>query len=316
MRTRLILAAALAALAATPAAARASSDDQSIAFARQLPAGGAEVFIAAPDGAHARQVPLPYPAEDWALPRWSPDRRQLLISHMLRFDAAGNLLPFRPAIVRPDGSRFRLLEQPAAPFDQDCQTWSPTGERILCGMGADPNGVFSLRAADGLAPARLTAAPAPDCCDAATDTSPDGRWFVFFRVQHETADQPERMALFVERLDGTGLRQLTPYGFAQPHEVASARWSPDGRWIISSTTSGQLFAIHPDGSGLHTIPLRIAGDYFAFQPGFSPDGRQIVFCAVVGGQEDIYIARAGGGPVRQVTDTPDFEDGPDWGRAR
>jgi hypothetical protein len=39
-------------------------------------------------------VPLVYPAEDFGIPRWSPDGSQLLISHVLRFDASGNLLPF------------------------------------------------------------------------------------------------------------------------------------------------------------------------------------------------------------------------------
>jgi len=314
MRTRLTLAAALAALAAAPAAASASGSGQPIAFARHLPDGGAAILTIAPDGSHLRQVSLPYLAEDFAYPRWSPDRRRLLISHMLRFDSAGELLPFRPAIVRPDGSGFRLLEQPDAPFDQDCQTWSPTSARILCFMAEDPHGVFSLRASDGLDPVRLSASPPGYCCDVATDTSPDGRRFVFVRFRPEAPDQPEQAALFVERLDGRELRQLTPYGFAEPHEVASARWSPDGRWIVSSTTTGRLFMVHPDGSGLHTIPLAIPSDAFAFQPGFSPEGTQLVFCANVDGQVDIYTARAAGGKVRQLTDTPDFEDGPDWGR--
>ena len=35
---------------------------------------------------------------------------------------------------------------------------------------------------------------------------------------------------------------------------------------------------------------------------------------VVDDQEDIYTAKADGTDVVQVTDTPDFENGPDWGR--
>jgi hypothetical protein len=31
------------------------------------------------------------------------------------------------------------------------------------------------------------------------------------------------------------------------------------------------------------------------------------------GQEDLYTANADGSNVRQITDTPDFEIGPDWG---
>jgi hypothetical protein len=33
----------------------------------------------------------------------------------------------------------------------------------------------------------------------------------------------------------------------------------------------------------------------------------------INGQEDLYTANADGSNVRQITDTPDFEIGPDWG---
>lgn len=71
----------------------------------------------------------------------------------------------------------------------------------------------------------------------------------------------------MENLHGTGLRQLTPYGLAEPHEIASAQWSPDGREIISETTQGRVFVIHPDGTGLTTIRLQTGTtQYFAFEP--------------------------------------------------
>ena len=54
--------------------------------------------------------------------------------------------------------------------------------------------------------------------------------------------------------------------------------------------------------------------YFAFEPDWSPDGSRIVFCMSINGQEDIYTAKADGSHLVQVTDTPDFENGPDWGR--
>jgi TolB protein len=75
-----------------------------------------------------------------------------------------------------------------------------------------------------------------------------------------------------------------------------------------------LFVVHPDGSGLSMIRLQTGTpNYFAFQPTWSPDGAKIAFCMFIRGQEDIYTANADGSNVRQVTDTPEFEDGPDWG---
>ncbi|HEX9519723.1 MAG TPA: hypothetical protein VF940_26550 [Streptosporangiaceae bacterium] len=314
--------AALGALTAAPAGAAAPATNGQITFARQIPGGGANVFITNPDGTQVQQVPLVYPAENFGIPRWSPDGRQLLISNVFRFDTAGNLLPFRPATVGVDGSNFNLLQPPGAPFDMACfGGWYPDATRLLCGYGEGPPGVFSIRASDGGDPARLTTYPfGTNCntCDEATDVSPDGTRFVFLRFKRENAAnfREEQVALFVENINGTGLRQITPYGLAAPHEAASARWSPDGKEIISETTQGRLLVVHPDGSGLRMIPLQTGTtSYFAFEPDWSPDGTQIVFCMYINGQEDIYTANADGSNVRQVTDTPDFENGPDWGRS-
>jgi Tol biopolymer transport system component len=315
-----LLAVALAAVAALPAGATVSGTNGQIAFARQLPGGGANIFIANPDGQHTQQVPLVYPAENFGIPRWSPDSSHLLISNVFRFDTSGNLLPFRPATVGLDGGNFNLLEPPSAPFDMACfGGWYPDATRLLCGYGEGPPGVFSIRASDGGDPARLTTYPfGTNCntCDEATDVSPDGSRFVFLRFRRENAAnfREEQVALFLENTDGTGLQQITPYGLAAPHEAAAARWSPDGKEIISETTQGRLFVVRPDGSGLSMIPLDTGTTrYFAFEPAFSPDGTKIVFCMFINGQEDIYTANADGSGVRQVTNTPDFENGPDWG---
>lgn len=311
--------AALGTLTAAPAGAAARGTNDQITFARQLPGGGADVFISNPDGSNAHQVPLAYPAEDFGIPIWSPDRSQLLISNILRSDTSGNLLPFRPATVGLDGGNFNLLEPPGAPFDTGCfGGWFPDATRLLCGYGEGPPGIFSIRASDGGDPVRLTTYPfGTNCnaCDEPTDVSPDGRRFVFLRFKNENTTH-QQVALFVEKLDGTGLRQLTPYGLAEPHEIASAQWSPDGREIISETTQGRLFAVHPDGTGLTMIRLRTGTPhYFAFEPDWSPDGTRIVFCMYINGQEDIYTANADGSGLVQVTNTPEFENGPDWGRS-
>jgi len=319
-----VLVVALATVALVTIAGRAQAKvtgaNGQIAFARQLPGGGADIFIANPDGQHPQQVPLVDPAEDFGIPRWSPDGNRLLISNILRFDAQDNLLPFRPATVDLDGDNFDLLEPPNAPFDMGCfGGWYPSATRLLCGYGEGPPGVFSIRASDGGDPMRLTTYPfGTNCnsCDEATDVSPDGSRFVFLRFRRENgqAFNQQQVALFVENTDGTGLRQVTPYGLVAPHEVASARWSADGTEIISETTQGKLFVVRPDGTGLSMIRLQTGTTkYFAFAPAWSPDGTQIVFCMSINGQEDIYTANADGSDVKQVTNTPDSENGPDWG---
>jgi hypothetical protein len=310
---------ALAALAATSASATVAGANGQIAFSRQLQGGGASVYTANPDGTHLQQVPLVYPAEDWGVPRWSPDGSRLLVSNILRLDSTGQCcLPFRPATVRLNGANFNLLEPPNAGFDMACfGGWYPDAARLLCGYGEGPPGVFSIRARDGGDPQRLTTYPfgtTCNSCDEATDVSPDGSRILFLRFKNENATARQQVALFVENSDGSGLQQVTPYGLAAPHEVAAARWSPDGKEIVSETTEGRLFVVRPDGSGFDLIKLQTrTNQYFAFAPAWSPDSSRIVFCMFVNGQEDVYTANADGSDVRQVTDTPDFENGPDWG---
>jgi Tol biopolymer transport system component len=311
---------ALLALAAVGGRAEANVPDANsqIAFARQIPTGGADVFIANPDGSGLHQVPLVYPAEDFGIPVWSPDRSQLLISLLLRFDASGDFVG-GPATVDLDGSNFKVLEPPNGLVDMGCAAWTPDGSHFLCLIGGDQPGVFTIRASDVGDPVRLTSYPfgaSCNACDAPTDVSPDGTRFIFLRFKNEDTKNHEQVALFVENLDGTGLRQLTPYGLAEPHEMAAAQWSPDGREIISATTHGRLFVIRPDGTGLTQIKLQTGtSKYFAFEPDWSPDGTRIVFCMIVNGQEDIYTARADGSDLVQVTDTLAVENGPDWGRS-
>ena len=298
-----------------------------IAFAQITPAGPANVFIANPDGSNAQQVPLGNPAETFGVPISSPDGSKLLISHTIRCDISGNCL-FQPATVNPDGSDFNQLVPPNPPgasaAGMDCNAWYKDSSRILCAFaGGESPGIFSIRASDGGDPVRLTTFPfGSNCngCDDPQDVSPDGTRFVFIRFKRENSGRPEvtqQVAIFVENTDGTGLRQITPYGVALPHERASAKFSPDGTQIISTLTNGTLFIVRPDGTALTTIKLQVGTQrYSAFEPHWSPDGTRIIFCMLINGGEGIFTSNPDGSDVTQVEFTTDFTalfNGPDWG---
>ena len=319
----------VAAMLLTPVASGAAQAEVTgangqIAFERLAPGavdapGQGTVFVANPDGTHSQQVPLAYPTDVDTAIDWSPDGTKLLLSHVVRLDSSGNCcLPFRPAIVNADGSDFQLLTMTYAPFDVNCLAWTTDQKRLLCGFGEGSIGIYSVRASDGGDPRQLTAYPfGPNCnsCDEPTDVAPDGSQFVFLRFRRENAPGGQQVAMYVENINGTGLRQLTPYGLAAPHEVASAQWSPDGTRIISETTAGLLFTVQPDGTGLRTIHLQVGtGNYFAFQAHWSPDGTRIIFGMFINGGEGIYTASPDGSNVVQVTDAPTgFDTEPDWG---
>jgi Tol biopolymer transport system component len=70
--------------------------------------------------------------------------------------------------------------------------------------------------------------------------------------------------------------------------------------------SGFLFVVHPDGSAQTQIHLHPGSRYYAYEPGWSPDGRRIVYGMYLSstGQHDIFTAGADGTDLVQVTNTP------------
>jgi Tol biopolymer transport system component len=315
------LLAALAVLAfATRAWATVPGTDGLVAINHTLPDGSGlgQVITMNADGTDAHALALPFPTETFSTPVWSPDGSRLLVSHVVRLTSTGDCcLPFRPVIADADGSNARLLTMPWAPFDSDCLAWTPDQTRLLCGIGGDTPGVFSVRASDGLDPVRLTTNPYASN-DAPADVSPDGDRFVFFRYRPGPPtvpnDHAQQVAMCVENMDGSGLRQITGWGKAMRHDLTGASWSPDGTRIVGANVNGQLFTVTPDGSGTKPIQLAgIPGGAFAFQPHWSPSGARIIFGMFVKGEpEGIYTARPNGSDVERVTSPDSFDDAPTW----
>jgi hypothetical protein len=308
---------------ARPTTGRVVSENGQIAYGRDDPTTAEpHVFIVGPDGVGEHQLDVPYPA---AVPVWSPEGSQLLISVFL---PDGRL---RPAVVNPDGSGLSVLDVPQVPSDADryCRAWSPDGGRLLCAVinfagdnAAD--GIYSIRSSDGGGAIRLTVNPYPPVGnfgggDIPGSYSPDGTRFVFMRAKPGAGPAPDRNqkgALLVENADGTGLRQITPYGLANSHDDGMAHWSPDGRDILFAGEQGGLFTVHVGGTGVRKVPLQTGGGFsFVRAPDWSPDGSRIVFSMFLRktGRFDLYTANADGSGLAPLTQTPEFEDFASWG---
>jgi WD40 repeat protein len=316
----------------SPAATVAQGPSGRIVFTEGQPDGSAAALVTSnPDGSVLEQILLEDPPELFSFPVWSPDGTRILISHTHRLDGSnGCCLPFRPAIVNPDGSGFTLLPMAYAPPDMDCSVWSSDQTKILCGFGGKQPGVFSVAASDGSDPVRLTTSPYGTSDEGAkelpTAISPDGKRFLFIRFKHGPTDSTGQAALFVENIDGSGLHQVTPLGFIFQHDdQAWASWSPDGRTIISTTSQGRLFTVRPDGTGVSVVDLGIEAPYFAFDPGWSPDGTRIVFAMYANGTVhpdgnsdpgatvNLYTVQPDGRDLVQITNDAQVEHSPDWG---
>ncbi|MFY9557377.1 MAG: hypothetical protein WAV20_24845 [Blastocatellia bacterium] len=109
--------------------------------------------------------------------------------------------------------------------------------------------------------------------------------------------------------DGSNAQQLT----FDDAEHDQPRYSPNGLSILylsNSTGKRELWIMNPDGSGQRSIAListRIS------DPGWSPDGGQIVYVGCRGGGTcNLFRINANGSGGTQITNG-DFQDwNPDW----
>jgi Tol biopolymer transport system component len=302
------------ALLAIPAAASPPGSNGRIVFARFDPALGDDfVYTANPDGSQERQL-LSTRAEG---PRWSPDGSRVVV-----FPQDVDNVSAR--IANPDDGSYRDIANPdPARFFLPCNgPWSPDGQRLTCEAFNDDgslNGIYTLRSSDDGDLTRITSDPSGEDCPG--DYSPNGKRLVFLRANETT------FALFTIKLDGTGLRQITPSGNDQFFiDFVCGNWSPQGNEILFSVhvpvdNRATVWEVHSDGSGLRQIPIAGCGGLRSdpasvgcFNPRWSPDGTKILFNRLHPPEsEDVYTVNANGsGRAPAVTSPLDDED-TDWG---
>jgi Tol biopolymer transport system component len=311
-------AAAIAVIVAVAAGAAPRGTNGRIVFARFDPALGDDfIYTANPDGSQERQL-LPTGAEG---PRWSPyGSRVVVLPHDVDNVSA--------RIVNPDDGSYRDIANPDPDrFFLPCnEPWSPDGQRLTCeAFGNDDqsvNGIYTLRASDGGGLERVTAAE-PDGEDCAGDYSPNGKRLVFLRANYATF----AFALFTIKLDGTGLRQISPTSSDQFFlNFDCGSWSPQRNEILFSvrapdTDRSTIWVVHSDGSGLRKIPIQGCGGPISdpnsigcFTPRWSPDGSKILFIhnqPEVGW--DLYTVNADGTGLAPAVTNPLNDESPDWG---
>jgi Tol biopolymer transport system component len=224
---------------------------------------------------------------------WFPDGDRILVTNDAEFTATS---PLRPAVIDPDGSNLRPLDAVDDPdLNLGCGAVSPDGTRMaLEGFNDEDtrrNGIYTVRVSDGGGLVRLTSG-----FDGPPTYSPDGSQVVFMRTR--PGIQPDGAgALFVVDAGGGRPVRITPWGAS----FLDNAWSPDGEWIVFQRPYGQLFLVHPDGSGLRRVPVELPQGAGARTPSWSPDGEWIVFSMQQTRGATIWAVRPDGSDLKPLT---------------
>lgn len=273
------------------------------------------VYTVNPDGTGTREV-YPLPME---CAHWSPDGGQIASCGAPAPDGSEG---DGTTILDVDTGATRFL-----PFFDDlfspCFVWSPDGRRLACETSSDSdpslNGIRTIRVRDWSHVRRVTYTPAGGD-DVPGSYSADGHQMVFLRT-----DSDGTSGLFVVRLDGKGLRQLSPAAI-EPRSTGD--WSPRGNVIVFSGREQPghrqvMWTVHPDGSGLQRIVVEGVDCGGALDeptsvgcsaPVWSPDGTRIAFRLNAVDRTGLLTSTPTGTDLQTVVPDVGLDPGdPDWG---
>jgi TolB protein len=308
----------------SPAGATPEGRNGRIAFRRYLNKAQTRgaIFTIRRHGTGVRQITHPRRGFVTDEPDWSPNGRWIVYQRETQPPRGFSRL----YKIRPNGSNRTYLSTACGRICGDgYASWFPGGKRLAlqrgaCGTVNTLMAVYVMRAngsqARRVTQKNATCANRHRYSDTAPTVAPRGKRLVFERVDEKRG----KNAIFSIRLDGTGLRRLTPWRI----DASQPDWSPNGRWIAFRTqehseTRGNIALVHPDGSGFHRI-THSRGKHKWLSCSFSPNGKKIQAGRFPGrgkaGNADVYVMNLDGTGRRNVTKSGSWESGSDWGPRR
>jgi TolB protein len=273
---RVLLIGAVLAVVASNAGATAPGRDGRIAYMRKDAADHWQIWTGSARLTGARKLTRGPADSGW--PVWSPDGSRLAFDSTRTDPSPNDKNHINDVFVmHSDGTHvMKVTDSHGSSGDA---AWSPDGKWIAFdadrGDAPTKQGIYMIRG-DGSRLRRVTVLPRGDASDSAPRFAPDGKHIVFTRYRGH--DPSEKAALFTVRIDGTGLRQLTPFSL----HAGDADWSPDGKTIVfeaypNPDAFGDVYVVAAGGGRPRNLTRNPVGEAGSADPVWSPDGLKILF---------------------------------------
>ncbi|MEX0725074.1 MAG: hypothetical protein WD065_02315, partial [Planctomycetaceae bacterium] len=140
--------------------------------------------------------------------------------------------------------------------------------------------------------------------------SPDGKHLLISGGGNDTGNSSKDVLIadVDEAFNISNLRKVVPGAGVTLGEEPS--YSPDGKYILVSTPSEQLFVFDADGKNQSKL-VQVDGLY-CHQPDWSPDGEWIAFASDRDGNIEIYKVRWDGTELTRLTEADGIDARPRW----
>lgn len=128
--------------------------------------------------------------------------------------------------------------------------------------------------------------------------------------------------IFITKTDGSNTQNISQHS---AHDFAPSCSSKADKVAFLSNRTGQLhlFIMNLDGNHLKDLTPELNSDTFrydnwqnsgswAYKTSWSPDGKQIVFNALIDGDIELFIVNADGTELRQITNNQGADIAPQW----
>lgn len=260
-------------VAPPPAMAEFPGHNSRIAFMRLDSDGFWQTWVANKDLSHRSKLTSESADSGWAV--WKPGGAKLAFDSNRADPDLNDPNAINDVFkMNPDGSGVVKLTD-SKDFSGN-PGWSPDGKKIAFDSDRrnhQGRSEIYVMDSDGTNVHRVSTLPEKAIYDQAARFSPDGKRLVFTRYRTD----PGLSALFTIRLDGSGLRQLTPWG----NGAGDADWSPSGKKLVFEASPnkgcfGEIYTGEADGQHLTNITDNRCHSGSA-DPVWSPDGRKILF---------------------------------------